>query len=147
MMHIREAERRDAYILSRLLAQLGYPATLKECEARINLHTRENYKLFVGEIEGAVIGFIALHWYHAIHHQKPIGRLVAICVDEKSRGTGLGTSLLNFAEDFFKQKDCFKIELTSRMRRTESHEYYLRKGYQQTSLHFIKLLENKTLLH
>ena len=44
-------------------------------------------------------------------------------------------------EDFFKNKNCVKAELTSNLKRKESHEYYLRKGYHQTSMHFVKYFE------
>ncbi|MGC4023478.1 MAG: GNAT family N-acetyltransferase [Cyclobacteriaceae bacterium] len=107
---------------------------------RIVQHKKKDYKLFVLEMEDSVIAFIALHWYHAFHHTKPVGRVVAFCVDERFRGQGYGSQLLENAEGFFRQKDCFKIELTSNLRRKDSHEYYFRKGYRQASMHLIKEL-------
>ncbi len=132
---------RDASALSVLLGQLGYPATTQECETKISGYQEDGYALLMGEVNEIVIGFIALHWYSAFHHTKPIGRIVAFCIAEKMRGTGLGTIMLNYAENFFKEKDCLKVELTSNLRRKESHEYYFRRGYQQTSMHFIKFLK------
>jgi GNAT superfamily N-acetyltransferase len=72
---------------------------------------------------------------------RPIGHIIAFCVDGAHRGVGFGSQLLKDAEDLFRNTNCLKIELTSNLRRKESHEYYLRKGYQQTSLHFVKYLE------
>jgi len=140
-MIIREASEKDATALSALLAQLGYPSTLDDTLKRIQLYRQYEYKLFVGEIDGQSIGFIALHWYTAFHHQRPIGRVVAFCVDNAHRGKGWGSYLLKYAEDFFKNKNCVKVELTSNLKRKESHEYYLRKGYQQTSMHFVKYFD------
>jgi GNAT superfamily N-acetyltransferase len=96
----------------------------------------------MAELNSQPIGFIALHWYNAIHHQQTIGRIVAFCIDEPFRARGLGSQLLKYAEDFFHNLHCVKVELTSNLRRKESHEYYLRKGYQQTSMHFVKFLTN-----
>jgi GNAT superfamily N-acetyltransferase len=140
-MIIREAEEKDASILSNLLTQLGYPTSVDEAHKRILLHKKDGYQLMMSELDGQPIGFIALHWYHAFHHSRLIGRIVAFCVDEKHRSSGLGSQLLKYAEDLFKNKNCVKIELTSNLRRKESHEYYFRKGYQQTSMHFVKYLE------
>ena len=139
-MTIRKAEETDAHDLSRLLSQLGYPASDDESLNRIQLHRQDNYSIMVAELNGRCIGFIALHWYHAFHHPRPIGRVVAFCVDDKYRSKGYGSQLLKYAEDFFIQKDCLKMELTSNLQRKESHEYYLHKGYQQRSMHFVKYL-------
>jgi len=140
-MVIREAEEKDATILSELLGQLGHPSSVEDALKRIQLHQLDGYRLLIGEVDGQAISFIALHWYHAFHRSHPIGRVVAFCVEESFRGKGWGSQLLKYAEDFFLTKNCFKIELTSNLRRKESHEYYLRKGYQQVSMHFVKLLK------
>ncbi len=139
-MIIRMAEDRDAPDLSQLLAQLGYPASIEESLRRIHLCQQDAYHLVVGELDHRCIGFIALHWYHAFHHPKPIGRIVAFCIDEAYRGKGLGSELLTDAENFFQQKECLRVELTSNLKRKESHEYYLHKGYEQRSMHFVKYL-------
>ena len=140
-MMIRKAKEKDANALSVLLAQLGYPASTDEILKRIQLHKADGYQLMIGEVNGQTIGFIALHWYHAFHHTRLIGRVVAFCVDEAHRSTGLGSQLLKYAEDFFRNKNCVKVELTSNLKRKESHEYYFRKGYHQVSMHFVKYLE------
>src|SRR5689334_22067081 len=129
-MIIREADEKDAEVLSLLLAQLGYPASREEGAGRIRLYQQDGYKLIMGEVSNNVIGFIALHWYHAVHHPRPIGRVVAFCIDETYRSKGIGSQMLKFAEDFFQVRKCVKVELTSNLRRKESHEYYFRKGYQ-----------------
>jgi len=139
-MIIREADEKDASSLSQLLKQLGYPASDDECKKRILFYIQDGYKLVMFELHNQTIGFIALHWYRAIHHPELIGRVVAFCVDERFRAQGLGSQLLKYAEDFFKDLRCVKVELTSNLRRKESHEYYFRRGYQQVSMHFVKIL-------
>jgi GNAT superfamily N-acetyltransferase len=139
-MIIREAEEKDKLILSRLLAQLGYPTSIDESKLRIQLYKQDGYKLLMAELSNQPIGFIALHWYRAIHHPEMIGRVVAFCIDEPFRASGWGSQLLKYAEDFFEGLRCVKVELTSNLRRKESHEYYFRKGYEQASMHFVKYL-------
>ena len=139
-MNIRPAKESDARTLQELLKQLDYPASLEECTLRIQQHQEDGYHLAMGEIEEQPVGFVAMHWYHAIHHSKPIGRIVGLCVDEPFRAKGLGTSLLNYAEDYFRKVGCFKVELTSNLKRTASHQYYQHRNYRQVSMHFVKML-------
>lgn len=146
-MVIREAEEKDAAILSNLLAQLGYPTSVEESKERIAHHQQDGYKLFLAELSNVPIGFIALHWYRAVHHPEMIGRIVAFCIDEPFRDRGWGSKLLKYAEDFFRDKHCFKVELTSNLRRKVTHEYYLRKGFDQRSMHFVKVLTNSNKNH
>src|ERR1041385_3020451 len=109
-MIIRPAEDKDALDLSSLLAQLGYPTSIDESLKRIQLYQQDGYQLLVGELNHQCIGFIALHWYHAFHHPKPIGRIVACCIDQTYRSKGLGSQLLTYTENFFQQKECRILE-------------------------------------
>jgi GNAT superfamily N-acetyltransferase len=142
-IHIEDAQSEDAARLVFLLGQLGYPASYSEMVDKIQLHKNPSYKLFVAKEESQAVGFIALHFYHAFHHSAPIGRITAFCVDEPMRGTGIGSLLLKTAEDFFHQQQCFKIEVTSNLKRNSTHQYYQQRGYTETSRHFIKLFGKK----
>ena len=144
-MIIREAETKDASALSNLLGQLGYPTLDGSSLEKIKAHSKEGYKLLVLEADQKVEGFISLHWYTSPHLPGPAGRITAFCVDEQSRGKGLGTALLNAAEQFFKKIDCFKIEVTSNLRRARTHQYYTNLGYKETSKHFVKLLKKSDI--
>jgi N-acetylglutamate synthase-like GNAT family acetyltransferase len=139
-MYIREAEFKDAPDMSKLLEQLGYPTSDFSALEKIQDYSKDGYKLFVAESERTVIGFISIHWYIPLHHPAPIGRITAFCVDERQRKSGIGTSLLERAEQQFKTVGCFKIEVTSNLKRLETHRYYLQAGYQEVSKHFVKFL-------
>ncbi len=139
-MLIREARTTDANALSDLLGQLGYPSNEKKSAEKIEAYKTEGYKMLLAEQDQKVIGFIALHYYHTPHLPGPTGRITAFCIDETSRGHGLGTKLLQAAEEYFNQQNCFKIEVTSNQNRTETHRYYLKLNYQETSRHFVKFL-------
>lgn len=139
-MTIEIAKKEDASRLIILLAQLGYTAQTEDVIKKINLHAIENYKLMVAKVNGEVMGFIALHVYQTFHLSGLVGRITSFCVDESQRGFGIGNSLLAAAEDYFKENKCYKIEVTSNLRRTSTHSYYLNRGYQETSKHFVKFL-------
>lgn len=140
-MTIREAKTEDASALSSLLGQLGYPTSDIASLEKIKAYSKEGYRMLVAESDQKVIGFISLHWYIAPHLPGPVGRITAFCMDEQVRGEGKGTTLLDAAEQFFKKADCFKIEVTSNLKRTRTHLYYTNLGYEQTSKHFVKFLK------
>jgi len=137
---MREAKPEDAPKVAALLHQMGYPVSEAEAARRIKLYTQPSYHLLVAKIDEGVVGFIALHIYDVLHLPAPEGRISSLCVDEKIRGTGVGTALLQAAEKYFKEKGCYKIVMNSNLKRPETHQYYLNRGYLFTSKHFAKFL-------
>lgn len=137
---IRLAKPDDAAAVAELLHQMGYPVSIAESVKRIEQYVQPSYLLWVAEKDKVVVGYIALHTYHVLHLPAPEGRIISFCVDEKVRGTGVGTVLLHAAEDYFKENCCYKIVLNSNLKRPDTHQYYLNRGYQFTSKHFAKFL-------
>ena len=140
-MHIRPATSKDASSLKDLLLQLGYDQDVDKIIQGIESYGEENYALLVSQDDRTITGFIALHWFLQFHTHQYIGRIVAFCVDEKWRSKGVGTSLLDSAEQFFRSKGCTRLEVTSNGRRIETHQYYLNRGYTGDSKRFVKNLE------
>jgi N-acetylglutamate synthase-like GNAT family acetyltransferase len=136
---IREAEIEDGEAIASLLTQLGYPTTKSDALEKITNYEQPTYKLLVALIENNTVGYIALHYYDTMHWQKPIGRITSFCVDEKYRNSGVGIALLKASEEYFSKKDCQKVEVSSNKRRTETHQFYLNRGYQERSKIFAKL--------
>ena len=139
-IHIAKPE--DDAKVADLLGQLGYPVSEADAIARIKLYSQPSYCVMVAKSDEIIVGFIALHLYDVLHLPAPEGRITSFCVDEKVRGTGVGTVLLNKAEDFFKENYCYKIVLNSNLKRPDTHQYYLNRGYQFTSKHFAKFLKH-----
>ncbi|HCZ37390.1 MAG TPA: hypothetical protein DHV26_15825 [Cytophagales bacterium] len=139
-IQITEANRNHAEAIVSLLTQLGYTDSITAVEYRIEMHQQPGYKIFVATNQ-TVVGFIAIMIYQNLHISGSIGRITAFCVDEQQRGKGIGTQLLRCAESFLKSEACYKVELTSNNRRTESHVFYSHQGYEQTSQHFVKRLD------
>lgn len=142
-LQIDTAQLQDAPQLANLLAQLGYPASVQQVADRIIAHQAAGYHLLVAKEGSYTLGFISLHIYQAMHHTQSIGRITAFCIDESIRGTGAGSQLLTAAEMYFQSNNCFKVEVTSNLKRDTTHAYYLKRGYREVSKHFIKLLSPK----
>jgi GNAT superfamily N-acetyltransferase len=141
MIQIAEAARPDAAAIAHLLEQLGYPASETETLRRIECYQQPGYKLWVAKDENKTVGFIALHVYQAFHWEKPYGKIVAFCVDDRARGKGVGSMLLTKAEKYFAESGCVKIEVSSNKRRAATHAYYLNRGYEETSRYFVKIIK------
>jgi predicted N-acetyltransferase YhbS len=139
---IRLARPDDAAAVADLIHQMGYPVSEAESVRRIQWYSNPKYLLLVAESEEVVVGYIALHIYDVLHLPAPEGRIISFCVNEKVRGSGVGTVLLHAAEDYFKENGCYKIVLNSNLKRPDTHQYYLNRGYQFTSKHFAKFLMN-----
>lgn len=141
---IREVCPEDAARLVILIGQLGYEATVSEVETKIITYRQHTYKLIVAEIDQNVVGYIALHYYDTLHRIKPIGRINSFCVDEKKRGSGVGILLLQEAEKYFLEMKCQKIEVSSNKKRVDTHQFYLKRGYQEYSNIFTKITFDKS---
>jgi GNAT superfamily N-acetyltransferase len=139
-VQILEATTLHAESITQLLIQMGYPDSVEAVAQRIEENQRPGYKIFVAEVEQCVVGFISVHTYTYLHAAGLIGRVMTFCVDETTRGSGIGTQLLTYAEHYLANQGCIKVELNCNNRRTETHHFYKQRGYTQTSLHFIKKL-------
>ncbi len=139
-INIRVAQPNDSAAVADLINQMDYPVSVSEAKRRIQRYTQPSYLLWVALQDEEVVGYIALHIYDVLHLPAPEGRVISFCVNEKRRGTGVGTKLLLEAETYFKEQGCYKIVFNSNLKRPDTHQYYLNRGYQFTSKHFAKFL-------
>ena len=137
-MVIRQASPADAASIQTLLAQLGYPGEEFIVYKAIQTYSNEGYHLIVGEADAEIVAFVSLHWFDIFHSPGKMGRITAFCVSENYRSQGIGRELLQASEEFFITKGCTKVEVTCNLRRTLTHEFYLKNGYVIDSKRFIK---------
>jgi GNAT superfamily N-acetyltransferase len=97
-------------------------------------------KTLVATRRGNVVGLLTLHITPVLHRPTSIGRLTALVVAEHERGKGIGRALLDAAEQFFAERGCKLVEVTSNLRLVDTHSFYKRLGYKATSLRFKKSL-------
>ena len=63
---------------------------------------------------------------------RPIGYIENVVTDEKWRGKGVGTKLLQEAVAMAKSQNCYKVFLESGIARTGAHEFYRTLGFDDT---------------
>lgn len=64
------------------------------------------------------------------------GLIEGVRVATSQRGTGLGTTLVQWAIEESRQRGCALVQLTSDATRTEAHRFYERLGFQATHTGF-----------
>lgn len=138
-MIIRTPTTHDAAVIRDLVAQLGYPGmTEQQANKKIRQYSTGDYALLVAEIGNKIVGFISLHWFDIFHSPGVMGRISAFCMDENYRSQGLGELLLKAGEDLLIAHGCTKIEVTSNISRTRTHQFYPKFGYTEDSKRFVK---------
>ncbi len=62
-------------------------------------------------------------------------------VTEKYRSQGIGAELLQYVEQFAKEKKCETLELNSYVHASKAHKFYFRNDYRILGYHFEKKLD------
>ncbi|RXJ04509.1 GNAT family N-acetyltransferase [Anaerobacillus alkaliphilus] len=138
---IREAREKDVEGLAELMGDLGYPTESSEMENRMyTIFSKNDYKTYVYEEDGNLHGMIGMILCHRFEKSESYIRIIAFVVKSEFRGNGIGSKLLNAAENWAKQKGANMMTLNSgnRSERKESHQYYLRKGFEGSATGFYK---------
>ena len=124
MCELKQAEfDRDAFYT-------GFAANLQDK----NLH----YQLAL--LEGHVVGMISLHLQFHLHHANWVGEIQELVVMPLTRGSGVGSRLLAWAEQTARDAGAEICELSTSTRRLDAHRFYQREGYAPSHLRFTKAL-------
>lgn len=137
---IRRATLTDADAVAQLLTQLGHSTTPDQLHARWPAFTAAGNIALVAANDACLLGLATLHVMHVLHRPAPVGRITALVVDERARGTGLGRALVAAAEDELRRHGCGLVEVTSNDRLTDAHAFYGHLGYARTSVRFVRAL-------
>jgi len=86
--------------------------------------------------DGQVIGRASLCLIYNDLHPEPYGLLEDVFVEEKFRGNGLGTKLVEEVIEEAKKQSCHKLIANSRYSRPKVHELYEKIGFQDYGKEF-----------
>lgn len=146
-INIRPVLPTDSEVITRLSKQLGYTISVNECMDNIHyFKTLDADIVYVAEIEGAVVGFIALHVMSQFHQIGKLARISALVVDATYRGLGVGQLLVSQAEQVARSQGAHAVEVTSKAFRkaTGTYNFYNNLGYynngENQKAYFIKII-------
>lgn len=136
---IRAVSMADKDRIGALLAAMDYPDTAGLLEATLLQQMRHPDALtLVAAQDQYVCGFISLHFMAQLAVKGDVCFINYFSVDPACRSMGIGALLLQQAEQAARLRGCYSIELSSNMRRSRAHQFYLKQGYMETSRYFVK---------
>jgi GNAT superfamily N-acetyltransferase len=140
-MMIRAATVSDLDRIAFLFGQLGYPNDATQLATRlVAAPVGDTMRVLVANDGGTVIGVAVVHVMAPLHVPDRWALLSALVVDDTYRSGGMGAALLQAAEAFAKAQGCAQLELSSNVARTRAHQFYVRHGYREKRLRFVKSL-------
>jgi GNAT superfamily N-acetyltransferase len=126
---IREASILDLKRILNLYAVVldkGEVLSLEQAETLFKkMQTYPNYKVYIAENERAMVGtFALLIMDNLAHRGTPSGVVEDVAVLTELQGKGIGKMMMEFAMEKCKEAGCYKLVLSSNLRRKEAHAFY-----------------------
>ena len=89
---------------------------------------------------GASVGFIHLRIEPQLHHTGLVAEVMELAVADGARSEGIGSELLERAEDLARERGCLQLEVACNQLRTRAHAFYERAGMHNFHYKFSKPL-------
>jgi GNAT superfamily N-acetyltransferase len=129
-LSLRKATAADLREVLRLYAQPDFydGVVPSESEALVvfeRMAAYPDYVLYVAECDGAVVGTFALLVMDNIGHMgTPSAVIEDVAVDPALHGAGIGRWLMAQALEISRAKGCYKLVLSSNVKREKAHAFY-----------------------
>lgn len=142
-LKIREAMAEDLPEILNLYAQPDMDdgdilSSLQAATLYKKMHSYPNYKIFVSLSEGAIVGTFALLIAPDLtHHGKALAIVEDVMVSPKTQGKGIGKFMMNFALHTCGDLGCYKMALSSNLKREMAHNFYKSLGFDQMGASFL----------
>lgn len=139
-LKIREARSdADYYIAYPIIRQLFPQLDMQTFARRVFVARATGYRMFMGEVDGTVIGVIGVVANHNLHDGF-VTYIEHVVVDKKHRGRSYGSQLIKFAEDRAREEGCYLIELDTDVGAEKAAKLYEGSGYQKSGDYYFKQL-------
>ena len=140
-INIRESSINDLpKILNLYASSLDNGAVLTVENAEILFEKIErypNYKIYVAEKERVIVGTFALLIMDNLAHQgMPSAIVEDVAVQTTMQGQGIGKQMMKFAMEKSKEAGCYKLVLSSNLKRKEAHTFYESLGFETHGFSF-----------
>jgi GNAT superfamily N-acetyltransferase len=135
---VRPALPSDADSIATLFTDEGYPAGPTDIVERLERFASPYSTVSVAEMNGEVLGFVAVHLVPRFEHTDRFARVVALVVDAGVRERGLGHLLMDEAERIAREGSAAFIEVTARHHRPEARQLYEALGYDGTVAAYLR---------
>ncbi len=141
-INIRKATRQDIPIILTLYTELE-----AEDAPRLNLLDAEdifskinsypNYALYIAERDEEIIGtFALLIMDNLAHLGAPAGIVENVVIHPQMQGQGLGKIMMEYAMEICEEAGCYKLVLSSHIKRERAHQFYESLGFEKYGYSF-----------
>lgn len=96
-----------------------------------------DYTLYVAELERQVVGTFALLIMDNLGHLGArSGVIEEVAVEPARQGQGIGRAMMAHALDICRGKGCYKVALSSNLKRANAHAFYESLGFERHGYSF-----------
>ena len=140
---IRKAQKAD---LEKILSLYGQPDMDNEAVLDIatagrlfdKMKSYPDYCVYVAEVDGEAVGTFALAVMDNLGHSgAPSGLIEDVVVAAPLQGKGIGRSMMEQAIKICKEKGCYKVSLSSNLKRENAHRFYEGIGFKKHGYSFL----------
>src|SRR5450759_5156453 len=142
-VEIRDASEDDLPAVLRILAESGIDGgesfTLEEAREHFaSLLQRPGFRLLVAAIDGEIIGTYVLQIMEKLGKRgTPAGLVEDVAVLPSRQGQGIGRSMMEQAREARRRAGCYKLALSSNLRREDAHRFYDSLGFERHGFSFV----------
>lgn len=135
---VRSAIADDAERIASLFTDEGYPAGPSDIVSRLERFASPHSRVIVAELDGEVLGFIAIHALPRFEHDDRIIRVLALVVDAGVRERGVGHLLMTEAENIGRELGAAFTEVTAGHHRPDAQRLFEALGYDATVTTYLR---------
>jgi GNAT superfamily N-acetyltransferase len=135
---LRNATADDADRIASLFTDEGYPAGPSDIVSRLERFGSPHSRVIVAELDGEVLGFIAIHALPRFEHDDRIVRVLALVVDAGVRERGVGHLLMAEAENVGRELGAAFTEVTAGHHRPDAQRLFESLGYDATVTTYLR---------
>ena len=147
-IEIREATEKD---LPEVLSLFKQPdvdqeiVPIKKAQGIFNrIKNYPDYKIYVAKADKQVVGTFSLLVMDKLSHMGAKSGIVDdVVVHPDWQGKGIGKQMMRFAMDQCKNSGCYKLMLSSNLKRELAHEFYEKLGFKKHGYSFVIELATK----
>jgi len=146
-IEIRKASKNDIPVILGLLYELGRPKPQRDSDVESFRKLAKKHigdsdkKILVAELDNVeIVGMVSIVFLPRLNRNNLEMYIPELIVTKDYQRKGIGEELINACIQLGKEKKCHRIRLESGNQRKESHEFYKKLGFEQSSLSFTKNL-------
>lgn len=138
-LNIRKANEGDFPMLQVLYKELGDEKLNKDDLSRMfeKINSYPDCTIYIAEEDGKAIGTFLLLILDTMAHGNPSALIEDVAVSKDCQGKGIGKAMMQFAMEKCKEKNCYKVALSSMFKREAAHKFYESLGFEKMGFSFV----------